>query len=182
MLDPRSRLSRSHPDPIPIPSRSPPIPQCLEEFMAEETLSSDNLWRCPRCKDFRQASKRFELSTCHSVAPCPRVTVSRRVHVAGVEALRAVEDAAAPARSSEEARRVHVSTCHSVALCPRVHVSQCRAVSTCRGVAVPRCVHVSQCRSVAPCPRVTVSQCRAVSTCHIVASTWQVLRRAVPLL
>ena len=32
------------------------------------------------------------------------------------------------------------------ALCPRVTVSQCRAVSTCHGVAVPRCVHVSHCR------------------------------------
>jgi len=29
--------------------------------MAEKLLSADNLWRCPRCKDFRAASKQFQL-------------------------------------------------------------------------------------------------------------------------
>ena len=37
------------------------LEQCLHEFTAEEELSEDNLWRCPKCKDFRRATKRFQL-------------------------------------------------------------------------------------------------------------------------
>jgi ubiquitin carboxyl-terminal hydrolase 4/11/15 len=34
---------------------------CLNLFTSEEQLSSDNLWRCPTCKDFKPASKKMEL-------------------------------------------------------------------------------------------------------------------------
>ena len=37
------------------------IEECLRAYMAEEDLGADNLWRCPRCKDFRPATKRFQL-------------------------------------------------------------------------------------------------------------------------
>ena len=37
------------------------LAHCLEEFMAEETLDEDNLWRCPRCADFKPAAKQFSL-------------------------------------------------------------------------------------------------------------------------
>ena len=29
--------------------------------MKEEELDPDNLWRCPKCKDFRRATKTFQL-------------------------------------------------------------------------------------------------------------------------
>ncbi|KAJ5160894.1 uncharacterized protein N7482_007898 [Penicillium canariense] len=35
--------------------------QCLDEFSREETLSQDDAWYCPRCKEHRQARKKFEL-------------------------------------------------------------------------------------------------------------------------
>ena len=37
------------------------IDACLREFMKAEELDADNLWRCPQCKDFRSATKQFEL-------------------------------------------------------------------------------------------------------------------------
>lgn len=37
------------------------LDQCLDEFSREETLSQDDAWYCPRCKEHRQARKKFEL-------------------------------------------------------------------------------------------------------------------------
>jgi ubiquitin carboxyl-terminal hydrolase 4/11/15 len=33
----------------------------LNEFGKEETLSENNAWYCPKCKEHRQAQKKFEL-------------------------------------------------------------------------------------------------------------------------
>jgi len=33
---------------------------CLDLFSREETLDADNVWYCPRCKDFRQATKKIQ--------------------------------------------------------------------------------------------------------------------------
>lgn len=35
--------------------------ECLDEFNKEEILSENDAWYCPRCKDHRRASKKFEL-------------------------------------------------------------------------------------------------------------------------
>jgi ubiquitin carboxyl-terminal hydrolase 4/11 len=37
------------------------LDECLDEFGKMETLSESNSWYCPRCKEHRQANKRFEL-------------------------------------------------------------------------------------------------------------------------
>ncbi len=37
------------------------LEECLDEFGKMETLSESNSWYCPRCKEHRQANKRFEL-------------------------------------------------------------------------------------------------------------------------
>ena len=37
------------------------LEECIEEFSKEETLDGDECWRCPKCKDFRAATKRIEL-------------------------------------------------------------------------------------------------------------------------
>ncbi|KAH7037886.1 uncharacterized protein B0I36DRAFT_72433 [Microdochium trichocladiopsis] len=37
------------------------IEQCLDEFERDEILSENDMWYCPRCKDFRRASKKFDL-------------------------------------------------------------------------------------------------------------------------
>lgn len=37
------------------------LDECLDEFGKMETLSENNSWYCPRCKDHRQADKKFEL-------------------------------------------------------------------------------------------------------------------------
>lgn len=37
------------------------LEDCLEEFGKEEILSANDAWYCPRCKEHRQASKKFEL-------------------------------------------------------------------------------------------------------------------------
>lgn len=34
---------------------------CLDEFTRSEQLGADDLWHCPHCKDFRQATKKFDL-------------------------------------------------------------------------------------------------------------------------
>ncbi|KAI1143832.1 UCH-domain-containing protein [Hypoxylon sp. FL0543] len=34
---------------------------CLDEFEREETLSEQDMWYCPRCKEHRRASKKFDL-------------------------------------------------------------------------------------------------------------------------
>ncbi|OTB08608.1 hypothetical protein M426DRAFT_262093 [Hypoxylon sp. CI-4A] len=34
---------------------------CLDEFEREEILSEQDMWYCPRCKDHRRASKKFDL-------------------------------------------------------------------------------------------------------------------------
>jgi ubiquitin carboxyl-terminal hydrolase 4/11/15 len=35
--------------------------ECLDEFNKEEILSENDAWYCPRCKEHRRASKKFEL-------------------------------------------------------------------------------------------------------------------------
>lgn len=37
------------------------LDECLDEFGKMETLSEANSWYCPRCKEHRQANKKFEL-------------------------------------------------------------------------------------------------------------------------
>ncbi len=37
------------------------IDDCLDEFTKTEQLGSDDLWYCPSCKEFRQATKKFDL-------------------------------------------------------------------------------------------------------------------------
>ncbi|XP_051115413.1 ubiquitin carboxyl-terminal hydrolase 9-like [Andrographis paniculata] len=34
---------------------------CLDAFLKEEPLGPDDMWYCPRCKEFRQASKKLDL-------------------------------------------------------------------------------------------------------------------------
>jgi ubiquitin carboxyl-terminal hydrolase 4/11/15 len=37
------------------------LDDCLNEFGKEETLTENNAWYCPKCKEHRQAQKKFEL-------------------------------------------------------------------------------------------------------------------------
>ncbi|KAL2834618.1 hypothetical protein BJY01DRAFT_239124 [Aspergillus pseudoustus] len=37
------------------------LQECLDEFNKEEILSENDAWYCPRCKEHRRASKKFEL-------------------------------------------------------------------------------------------------------------------------
>lgn len=37
------------------------LDECLDEFYKEEVLSENDAWYCPRCKEHRRASKKFEL-------------------------------------------------------------------------------------------------------------------------
>ena len=37
------------------------LDDCLDEFEKEETLSENDAWYCPRCKEHRRASKKFQL-------------------------------------------------------------------------------------------------------------------------
>ncbi|PWN50193.1 UCH-domain-containing protein [Violaceomyces palustris] len=37
------------------------IEDCMDEFTKEEKLGEDDPWYCPSCKDFRQATKKFDL-------------------------------------------------------------------------------------------------------------------------
>jgi ubiquitin carboxyl-terminal hydrolase 4/11/15 len=37
------------------------IDDCLDEFTKEEKLGADDPWYCPTCKEFRQATKKFDL-------------------------------------------------------------------------------------------------------------------------
>ena len=37
------------------------LDECLDEFGKMETLSENNSWYCPRCREHRQANKKFEL-------------------------------------------------------------------------------------------------------------------------
>lgn len=50
---------------LPLPqaegSTSLTLDACLREFHKAEQLDPDNLWRCPRCKDFRAATKQLQL-------------------------------------------------------------------------------------------------------------------------
>ena len=69
---------------LPLPEPRPGEPrltlwQCLEAYMAKEELSEDNLWRCPKCDDFRRATKRFQLwkLPCHLVLVLKRFRVDR---------------------------------------------------------------------------------------------------------
>jgi ubiquitin carboxyl-terminal hydrolase 4/11/15 len=38
-----------------------PINECLDEFERQEILSEQDMWYCPRCKEHRRASKKFDL-------------------------------------------------------------------------------------------------------------------------
>lgn len=42
---------------------------CIDEFMKVEVLSSGNAWRCPHCKEFRQALKKVGLWTAPDIIP-----------------------------------------------------------------------------------------------------------------
>ncbi|KAJ8518564.1 hypothetical protein ONZ45_g4395 [Pleurotus djamor] len=37
------------------------LQDCLDEFTKEEQLGEDDLWYCPKCKEHRQATKKFDL-------------------------------------------------------------------------------------------------------------------------
>ena len=37
------------------------LEECLNEFCKDEILSENDAWYCPRCKEHRQASKKFQL-------------------------------------------------------------------------------------------------------------------------
>lgn len=43
------------------------LEDCLDEFAKEEVLSAEDPWYCPRCKEHRRASKKFELWKCPDV-------------------------------------------------------------------------------------------------------------------
>ncbi len=49
----RNRLSRK--------KRGLTLDECLDEFEREEILSENDQWYCPRCKELRRASKKFDL-------------------------------------------------------------------------------------------------------------------------
>lgn len=49
----RSRISRK--------KRGLSLDECLDEFEREEILSENDMWYCPRCKEHRRASKKFDL-------------------------------------------------------------------------------------------------------------------------
>lgn len=42
-------------------SRGITLDECLDEFERAEVLSEDDMWYCPRCKEHRRASKKFDL-------------------------------------------------------------------------------------------------------------------------
>ncbi|OAX77736.1 hypothetical protein ACJ72_07962 [Emergomyces africanus] len=41
--------------------------ECLDEFGKDEILSENDAWYCPRCKEHRRASKKFELWKCPDI-------------------------------------------------------------------------------------------------------------------
>jgi len=43
------------------------LEDCLDEFSREEILSAEDPWYCPRCKEHRRASKKFELWKCPDI-------------------------------------------------------------------------------------------------------------------
>ncbi|CAK7212366.1 hypothetical protein SBRCBS47491_001439 [Sporothrix bragantina] len=49
----RNRISRK--------KRGLSLDECLDEFEREEILSENDMWYCPRCKEHRRASKKFDL-------------------------------------------------------------------------------------------------------------------------
>lgn len=49
----RNRISRK--------KRGLTLDECLDEFEREEILSENDMWYCPRCKEHRRASKKFDL-------------------------------------------------------------------------------------------------------------------------
>lgn len=42
-------------------SRGITLDECLDEFERAEVLSEQDMWYCPRCKEHRRASKKFDL-------------------------------------------------------------------------------------------------------------------------
>jgi|EP00505_MAST-04D_sp_SCG-Rhode-Island_P000699 ubiquitin carboxyl-terminal hydrolase 8 len=47
--------------PVPKTHEALTLDDCLREFTAEEDLTKDDQWYCPKCKDFRDAKKKFDL-------------------------------------------------------------------------------------------------------------------------
>ncbi|TGZ76493.1 UCH-domain-containing protein [Ascodesmis nigricans] len=43
------------------------LEDCLDEFAKEEVLSADDPWFCPKCKEHRRATKKFELWKCPDI-------------------------------------------------------------------------------------------------------------------
>jgi ubiquitin carboxyl-terminal hydrolase 4/11/15 len=43
------------------------LEDCLDEFAKEEVLSAEDPWYCPRCKEHRRATKKFELWKCPDI-------------------------------------------------------------------------------------------------------------------
>jgi len=43
------------------------LEDCLDEFAREEVLSAEDPWYCPRCKEHRRATKKFELWKCPDI-------------------------------------------------------------------------------------------------------------------
>jgi len=56
--------------------------QCIEEFMKEEVLDGDNLWRCFRCKEFRPATKALLLESRWLLVSNAQVFLTKLIKVA----------------------------------------------------------------------------------------------------
>lgn len=52
---------RQHEKAGPARPKSLSIEDCMDEFTREEQLGEDDPWYCPSCKEFRQATKKFDL-------------------------------------------------------------------------------------------------------------------------
>jgi ubiquitin carboxyl-terminal hydrolase 4/11/15 len=56
------------------------LDECLDEFEKAEVLSAQDMWYCPRCKDHRRASKKFDLWKSPDILVChlKRFSANRR--------------------------------------------------------------------------------------------------------
>lgn len=61
------------------PSGSATLAQCLSQFCREEKISGAEAWRCPRCKEFRDATKRITITR----APTYLVIHFKRFSISG---------------------------------------------------------------------------------------------------
>lgn len=59
LQDPALRISRRRREHR--KSRGITLEECLDEFERAEVLSEQDMWYCPRCKEHRRASKKFDL-------------------------------------------------------------------------------------------------------------------------